>query len=79
MTGYAIKVYMTDGSWGYPRMVGGGFFTLSPDVNDTMFFDTVQEAKDYYYSHIKGCVNEDTGAAVDSSKCAIVQVSGNCF
>lgn len=79
MIAYTIKVYLTDGTWGYCRPNDRGGFNLTDDVSSTVYFDTVQEAKDYYYRYIKGFRNERTGVEVDGSRCSIIQVSAPCF
>ena len=79
MKAYTIVVYLTDGNWGYVRNNIGGMFSLTQDVNDTIYFDTISDAKDYYYKYIKGSYNQETGVAVVDSKCSIVTVEGNCF
>lgn len=79
MIAYTIKVYLTDGDWGYVCPVGNGRWLLTYDVNDTVYFDTYNEARDYYYKKIKGSRANDTGAYVDSEKTCIIKVQGNCF
>ena len=78
MIAYTIKVYLTNGEWGYCRPNDFGGFNLTDDVSSTVYFDTVAEAKDYYYRYIKGH-KDQYGVAVDGSRCAIIQVSGACF
>lgn len=70
---YVIKLYFTNGDWTYLSWGGGGRYYFTKDANNTMYFDTVQEAQDYYYEHIRGGVSEN-GSTIDWRRTAVVQV-----
>ena len=73
---YAIKIYFTNGDWAYPKFEGGGRYGFTKSANSTMYFDTVQEAKDYYYQHLRGGTM-DNGLQVDWGRCSIIKVESN--
>lgn len=79
MIAYTIKVYLTNGDWGYICPIGNGNWILTDDVNDTIYFDTYNEAREYYYNRVKGCRDNYSGAVVDGQRTCIIQVQGNCF
>lgn len=70
---YVIKLYFTNGDWTYISLGGNGRYYCTKDINDTMYFDTVQEAEDYYKKHVRGGVSSD-GSTVDWRKTTVIQV-----
>lgn len=66
MRGYTIKVYLSDGSWGFIRPNDNGGFNTTQNVGSALCFPTMADAKEYYFSHVKGAYDSRTGISVES-------------
>ena len=67
-TYYVIKLYLVNGDWGY-ACYGG----MSKDINSSMFFDTYDEARNWYEKNDRYALYG--GIRVDHSNSKIVSVS----
>ena len=67
-TYYCIKVVLRDGRSGY-----AAYGSLTDDINDSMFFDTYEEARNWFLRNTAGSTYE--GVPVDESNSRIVSVS----
>ena len=65
---YVIKIVLVNGEWGYAEYGG-----LTHDINSSMFFDTYDEARDWYEKNDRYALYG--GVRVDHSSCKIVSVS----
>lgn len=76
-TYYTIKLYFTDGSSCYLAwtMNGTGDYECVTDLNNATFYDSYDEARNYYYSHIRGKLSHSGGKVVDWSRSTIVSVN----
>ena len=64
---YAIKVYLSDESWGYIQFTfdGTGDYNVVHDISDSTRFETASEAMDYYRKNIQGRSSSRTGVSVE--------------
>ncbi len=76
MTQYVVKLVFDDGEYYYPSIAGNGNYHLYKDMTETMFFDSYQEAEEYYRAHLRDLVRDD-GVQVDPMRCTIVSVNAN--
>ena len=69
---YGIKVYLENGYWGYVCNNGRGGFDITKDEGSILCFQTLEEARDFYYRNVRNChVN---GVPVDRTRTACVRV-----
>ena len=67
-TYYCIKIVLMDGRTGY-----AAFNQFTPNINESMFFDTYEEAKNWFYRNTVG--SSYGGVPINRSQCRIVSVS----
>ena len=73
---YTIKLFFTDGDWTYVRWAGNGKYDCTKDPGNTIYFDTYDEAKQFYYSKVKNFVHSG-GKTVDWSQSIITQIQSS--
>lgn len=63
---YAIKVYLSNGDWGYIQFTfdGSNSYNVTKNISDSTRFDSASEAMDYYRRRIRGGVN-DRGVSIE--------------
>ena len=67
-TYYCIKVYLVNGVEGY-----AAYGRLTDNINEAMFFDTYDEARNWYYRNTRNA--SYGGVAVDNERCSICSCS----
>ena len=69
---YGIKVYLVNGYWGYVCNNGRGGFSITRDEGSILCFQTLDEAREFYYQYVRNATVD--GVAVDRNRTACVNV-----